>query len=133
MLCPACYGLFHTTVIPPPNINAYSEVAGISHGTGNSISAPEMCKITGIEAGNGTSSQRGPLKRDQEEAGLDTNIEEALRNKIAKKEPKSASKKVKSVKTKQDIKGFDAIKETGHIKNHLIKKATMETNEGNCS
>ncbi|PWA72125.1 dnaJ domain-containing protein [Artemisia annua] len=112
--------------IPPPNINAYPEVAWISQGTGNNISAPETCKITGIEAGNGTISQRGPLKRDREEAGLVTNIEEALRNKIAKKEAKSASKKVKSVKTKQDIKGFDAIKETGPIKNHLIKKATTE-------
>ncbi|PWA95597.1 dnaJ domain-containing protein [Artemisia annua] len=126
MLCLACYGPFHATEIPTPNIKAYSEVAGISQGTGNNISAPETCKITGIEAGNGTSSQQGPLERDQEEAGLDTNIEEALRNKIAKKEAKSASKKVKSVKTKQDIKGFDAIKETGPVKNHLIKKATTE-------
>ena len=126
MLCPTCYGPFHATEIPPPTVNASSEVAGISQGTGNNISAPETCKITGIEAGNGTSSQRGPLKRDREEAGLDTNIEEALRNKIAKKEAKSASKKVKSVKAKQDINGFDAIKETGPIKNQLIKKATTE-------
>ena len=126
MLCPTCYGPFRTTKIPPKNINASSEVAGISQGTGNNILAPETCKITGIEAGNGTSFQRGPLKRDREEAELDTNIEEALRNKIAKKEAKSASKKVKYVKTKQDIKGFDAIMETGPIKNHLIKKATTE-------
>ncbi|PWA41791.1 hypothetical protein CTI12_AA547630 [Artemisia annua] len=118
MLCPTCYEPFHATEIPPPNINASSEVAGIN------ISASETCKITGIEAGNGTSSQRGPLKRDREEAQLDTNTEEALRNKIAKKYVKSASKKVKSVKTKQDINWFDAIKETGPIKNQLIKKAT---------
>ncbi|GKC14648.1 DnaJ domain-containing protein [Tanacetum coccineum] len=126
MLCPTCYGPFHATEIPPPDINASSEVAEISQGTGNNISSPETCKITGIEAGNGTSFQRGPLKRDREEAGLDTNIEEALRNKIAKKEAKSASKKVKSVQTKQDINGLDAHKETRPIKNQLIKKATME-------
>ncbi|GKC44407.1 secreted RxLR effector protein 161-like protein [Tanacetum coccineum] len=65
-------------------------------------------------------------KRDREEAGLDSNIEEALRNKIAKKEAKSASKNVKSVQTKQDINGLDAHKETRPIKNQLIKKATME-------
>ncbi|PWA73892.1 leucine-rich repeat protein [Artemisia annua] len=126
MLCLACYGPFHATEIPTPNIKAYSEVAGISQGTGNNISAPETCKIKGIEAGNGISSQRGPLKRDREEAQLDTNIEEALRNKIAKKEAKSASKKIKSVKKKQDINRFDAIKETRPIKNQLIKKATTE-------
>ncbi|GKD84571.1 DnaJ domain-containing protein [Tanacetum coccineum] len=126
MLCPTCYGPFYATEIPPPDINASSEVAGISQGPGNNISAPETCKITGVEAGNGTSSQRGPLKRDREEAGLDTNIVEALRNKIAKKKAKSACKKVKSVQTKQDINGVDAIKETRPIKNQLIKKATME-------
>ncbi|PWA64732.1 hypothetical protein CTI12_AA342040 [Artemisia annua] len=41
----SCNGPFHVTVILLPNINASSEVAGISQGTGNNISAPETCQL----------------------------------------------------------------------------------------
>nr|GEY74222.1 leucine-rich repeat protein [Tanacetum cinerariifolium] len=58
MLCPNCYGPFHATEIPPPDISASSEVARISQGTGNNISTPETCKITGVEAGDAKSASK---------------------------------------------------------------------------
>ncbi|KVH97840.1 hypothetical protein Ccrd_000036 [Cynara cardunculus var. scolymus] len=160
LLCPTCHGPFLAIETPPPNTNGPSEVPEKVQGARENGSSTTC---------NDTSSKWGPfsktaspaavsqatsmvqqayekVKRDREEVQAATKRNEALRRKISKKTGNASSKHLNSVKTKQDVDGFGANKETrlsgssisspqvdikkdisnAGIKNQLIKKATME-------
>lgn len=152
LLCPTCHGPFLAIETPPPNTNGSSEVPGKVQGANENGSNPTS---------NDTSSKWAPflktaspaavsqaasmvqqayekVKRDREEVQAATKRKEALRRKISKTAANLSAKHSNSVKTKPDVDGFVANKETrpvsslissgqvAGIKNQLIKKATME-------
>ncbi|KAI3720425.1 hypothetical protein L6452_21341 [Arctium lappa] len=160
LLCPTCHGPFLAIETPPPNTNGSSEVPEKVQGAGENGSNPTSKDTSSkwapflktanpaavFQAASMVQQAYEKVKRDREEAQADTKRKEAFRRKISKKAANSSSKHSNSVKTKPDVDGLVANKETrpvgssissgqvdikkdvsnAGIKNQLIKKATME-------